>query len=108
MSKVTEKATAKTKKVAPKKVTKPKKEAAPKIEAASITALKKLQELGINHQLQADLEWCLGSYKYDKNPAGLLEMSEKALNVLKEEKAKKTKGVTSKLLTDLEKALKQN
>jgi hypothetical protein len=76
------------------------------LETASDEALKKLQELGIDQQLQADLEWCLGSYRYDKNPAGLFETAGRALTVLNGEKGKKTKGVTVKLIGDLEKALK--
>lgn len=65
----------------------------------SEAALKKLQELGIDTQLQADLEWCIGSYKADKNPIGLYEMARRALVVFKENK----KSVTAKLITDLEK-----
>ena len=76
------------------------------IEKASQDALQKLQELGINDQLQRDLEWCLGSYRADHNPVGLYENAKKALDVLKTEKEKKTKGVTAKLITDLEKAVK--
>ncbi|MBA4057251.1 MAG: hypothetical protein C0490_21235 [Marivirga sp.] len=76
------------------------------IEKACEDVLKKLQELGIDAQLQADLEWCLGSYKADKNPAGLYEMAERALQVFNAEKEKKTKGVTAKVTGDLEKALK--
>ncbi|AYB35742.1 hypothetical protein D4L85_28280 [Chryseolinea soli] len=69
-------------------------------------ALSKLKALGIDTQLQADLEWCLGSYKADKNPTGLYEMADRALVIFNTEKAKKTKGVTAKLTGDLEKALK--
>lgn len=86
--------------------------AAPKAKAVSSSiekvcedALKKLQDLGIDAQLQADIEWCLGSYKADKNPAGLYQMAEKALQVFNAEKEKKTKGVTAKMTSDLEKAL---
>lgn len=78
------------------------------IEKVSEDALQKLQELGINEQLQRDLEWCLGSYRADQNPVGLYENARKALEVLKTEKEKKTKGVTAKLITDLEKAVKDN
>lgn len=77
------------------------------LETASEEALKKLQSLGIDQQLQSELEWCLGSYRFDKNPAGLKETAGRALKVLNAEKAKKTKGVTVKLLGDLEKALNQ-
>jgi hypothetical protein len=68
--------------------------------------LKKFQSLGIEKQLQADLEWCLGSYRHDKNPVGLLGIIDRSITILKGEQLKKTKGVTEKLITDLEKAFK--
>ena len=77
----------------------------PSIEKAAEEALSKLKVLGIEPQLQADIEWCLGSYKADSNPAGLYEMTERAIAVLSAEKDKKTKGVTAKLITDLQKAV---
>ncbi len=73
------------------------------IVTTSETILKKLKDLGIDNQLQADLEWCLGSYKADNNPAGLYEMAKRALVVFKDNKS--TKGVTAKLISDLEKAV---
>ena len=94
-------------KAAPKKST-AKKATSTDIEKASVMALTKLKDLGIDEQLQSDLEWCLGSYGFDKNPTGLYEMIGRAIDVFKAEKAKKTKGVTAKLITDLEKAAKQN
>lgn len=75
------------------------------IEKVCTDALQKLQSLGIDQQLQADLEWCLGSYRHDKNPSGLFEMAERALKVFKIEQEKKTKGITPKLLLDIEKGL---
>ncbi len=75
------------------------------IEKSCEEALKKLQSLGIEQQLQSDLYWCLGSYRHDKNPSGLYEMGQRALTVFNTEKAKKTKGITTKLISDLEKAL---
>jgi hypothetical protein len=77
------------------------------IEKAGNEALGKLRELNIDQQLQNDLEWCLGSYKSDNNPVGLYSMIERAVIIFKEEKAKKTKGITAKLITDLEKVIKQ-
>ena len=71
----------------------------------SEAALKKLKDLGIDQQLQADLEWCLGSYKADKNPVGLYEVARRTLSVFKENK--NTKGVTAKLISDLEKIAQQ-
>jgi hypothetical protein len=74
------------------------------LEKVSEEALKKFQSLGIEQQLQADLEWCLGSYRHDKNPIGLIDIINQSVAILKAEQAKKTKGVTAKLITDLEKA----
>jgi hypothetical protein len=76
-----------------------------RIEKVSIQAQKTLEALGIEQQLQQDIEWCLGSYRYDNNPAGLFEMAERALPVLVAAKERKAKGVTSKLIGDIEKAL---
>lgn len=105
MSKTTSRSAVK----APKKTTasssKSKVSSTNQIEKASTEALKKLQALGIEQDLQNDLEWCLGSYRADQNPVGLYTMTERALSVFKEEQAKKTKGVTAKLITDLEKAI---
>ncbi len=79
---------------------------APDIEAAARTALAKLRELSLDAQLQADLDWCLGSYNFDKNPSGLYEMLGRAIKVFTAERERKTKGVTAKLLTDLEKSVR--
>jgi len=76
------------------------------IEKVTEDVLQKLRDLGIDEQLQRDIQWCLGSYRADSNPVGLYENARKALDVLKAEKEKKTKGVTAKLITDLEKAVK--
>ena len=73
------------------------------IVTTSESILKKLKDLGIDNQLQADLEWCLGSYKADNNPVGLYEMAKRALVVFKDNKS--TKGVTAKLISDLEKVV---
>lgn len=75
------------------------------IEKICIDALAKLQSLGIEQQLQSDIEWCLGSYRHDKNPVGLYEMAGKIVSVYTAEKAKKTKGITAKMISDIEKAL---
>ncbi len=82
------------------------KTSSPSIENVCEEAWKKLKDLGLDAQLQADIEWCLGSYKADKNPTGLYEMAGRALQVFNAEKEKKTKGVTAKMISDLEKALK--
>ncbi|MBK5278165.1 MAG: hypothetical protein JJE09_04800 [Bacteroidia bacterium] len=78
----------------------------PNIEKVAEDVLTKLKTLNLEPQLQADIAWCLGSYRHDKNPAGLYEMAERAFGIFKAEQAKKTKGVTSKLVEEVEKALK--
>jgi hypothetical protein len=91
------------KKPAAKKVTTP---SVDKIAKACTDALSKLKSLNLEPQLQSDIEWCLGSYSSDKNPIGLYEMGQRALEVFKAELGKKTKGVTAKMVTDLEKIVK--
>ena len=80
---------------------------ADRIEKVSEELLQKLKELNLEQNLQNDIEWCLGSYRADRNPVGLYEVTERVLAVLKSEKEKKTKGVTAKLITDVEKALQR-
>ncbi|MBX2916459.1 MAG: hypothetical protein KF856_14410 [Cyclobacteriaceae bacterium] len=75
------------------------------METASEAILEKLKALSIEPQLQADLEWCLGSYRYDGNPVGLADAITRAIGILKAEQAKKTKGVTASFITSLEKVL---
>jgi hypothetical protein len=75
------------------------------IEKASHDALAKLKTLNIEHQLQADIEWCIGSYHADKNPVGLYDMVNRAIAIFKLELQKKTKGVTAKLISDFEKTV---
>jgi hypothetical protein len=75
------------------------------IEKVCQDALDKLKGLGIDQQLQHDIEWCLGSFRADNNPVGLYAMAERALTIFREEKAKKTKGVTAKMISDLEKVI---
>ena len=59
-----------------------------------------------NAEIEAKLEYVIGSYDFDKNPVGLYEIGKLALTKLTKIKEKNTKLVTKKLLTDLEKALK--
>ena len=75
------------------------------IEDLSKSILDKLKAASLSPELQSEMEWCLGSYGHDKNPVGLFQTSAKALPILKEELAKKTKGITAKLIGDIEKAL---
>lgn len=94
------------KKTAAKKAVKPKAPAAHQIEKVNEEILKKLQALNIEQALQADIEWCLGSYRSDNNPSGLYLMAERALQVFKFEISKDPKSVPAKLFKDIETALK--
>jgi hypothetical protein len=105
MAKSTAKTPAKEPRKPAVKASKPKASSSNGVEKASVDALDKLRALGVNQELQNDLEWCLGSYRADGNPVGLYTMLERAVDVLKTEKEKKTKGVTAKLITDLERAI---
>ena len=54
-------------------------------------------------QIQANLEYCIGSYDYDKNPSGLYEYGKVALAELKAFKAQNPRKVNKKVIADLEK-----
>jgi hypothetical protein len=94
-----------TEKPAPKKAASKTATAAKAVDFAKIStgALEKLKALNIEPTLQAEIEWCLGSYAYDQNPVGLIEVAKKSIVVFQSELAKKTKGVTAKLIADIEK-----
>jgi len=78
-----------------------------KVEKACEAALAKFQSLGNEKyaDIQSKLEYVLGSFAYDGNPVGLYEYAEKSLKVLKALKKEKPRGVSDKLITDLEKAV---
>ena len=77
-----------------------------KIEKACIDAKEKLESLGIEEKIQAELEYVLGSYSYDKNPVGLYEIGGKAYKALESYKEDHPRKVSKKLLGDMEAALK--
>ena len=51
------------------------------------------------------LEFCIGSYNYDKNPSGLVEFGHVALSMLKEVKKTLPRKVSKELLSSLEESL---
>ena len=55
--------------------------------------------------VRSKLEWCIGSYNHDKNPAGLIDAGNQALTALKAYKKVKPRMVSKKLIEDLEKVL---
>lgn len=105
MAKSSTKTVAEKKAPAKKAAAKPKAVSTLNIEKVSEDILAKLKALNIEHQLQEEIQWCLGSYRYDQNPTGLLEATAKSLAVLKQEVTKKTKGVTAALVKNIEKVL---
>ncbi len=105
MAKLPAKSAAKAPKKAAATKTKAK-SSSPSIKKVSEDVLKVLLTLDLGGTLQSDIVWCLGSYKHDNNPIGLQKMMEKSLVLLTEEKQKKTKGITAKLILDIENVLK--
>lgn len=105
MAKSTTKIVVEKKAPAKKAASKPKAASTLNIEKVSEDILAKLKALNIEHQLQADIEWCLGSYRYDQNPTGLLETAAKSVAAFKQELTKKTKGVTAAMVKNIEKVL---
>ncbi len=69
------------------------------------SVVEKLQKLKTDEALTAELQWCLGSYRFDQNPSGLLEKGSVALERLKAEKEKNSRAVSKKLIEDLEKVV---
>jgi hypothetical protein len=74
---------------------------------ACLLAVHAFQKL--KHKEFADiiskLEFCIGSYNFDKNPAGLIEYGHKALGILMEYKKKNPKKVSKDVIAALEDGL---
>jgi hypothetical protein len=70
----------------------------------AVVAFQKLNKEEYS-EIQSNLEWCLGSYNYDKNPEGLFEYSIKSLDTLKKVKSKEPRKVNKKVIDGLEKAI---
>ena len=56
-------------------------------------------------EIIANLEYCIGSYDFDKNPSGLLKYGEIALKELKAFKKQNPRKVNKKIIENLEKNL---
>jgi len=69
-----------------------------------ITTFEKLK-LDEYKELNSKLIWCLGSYKNDKDPVGLIETGAMALNALKGYKTKNPRKVNKKIIDNLEKVI---
>ena len=71
------------------------------------TALVSLQKINDPDtvELQSKIEWCLGSYDFDKNPEGLHEFGIIALQTLKDIKTERPRKVNKKVIEGLEKSI---
>ena len=72
--------------------------------AEASEAIEKLNEPKFA-DLKEKLDFCVGSYDFDKNPQGLYEYGDKALKDLTTYKKKNPRKINKKVLTQLEKAL---
>jgi len=70
----------------------------------AMQAFKKLNnpEFG---DIVSKLQFCIGSYNFDKNPSGLVEYGHKSLAMLKEIKKKHPRKVAVKVIDILEESL---
>lgn len=96
-----------TKKAAAPKKAAAKSEPASKLEKACKDAVAKFQKMeGDQYKdILEKLEWCIGSYNYDKNPEGLVQYGKQASDLLKEARKENPKKISQKLIDDLDKAL---
>lgn len=76
-----------------------------KLVKAAEQAHEKLTKLNLNEALTSELEWCLGSFKNDNNPDGLVEKVKASITELEAFKVDNPRKVSKKLLEDLNKAL---
>jgi hypothetical protein len=78
-----------------------------KLKKSCTEAVTTFEKLGLTQfeDTLGRLKWCIGSYEFDKNPSGLNELGEIALNELKEFKKDHPRKVTKKVIEGLEKSL---
>jgi hypothetical protein len=75
-------------------------------EKTIIATLEKLEKLKLDDKLHAELSWCWNSFKSDNNPSGVIEKSQKALELFKAKREENSRSVAKKLVDDLEKIVK--
>jgi len=56
-------------------------------------------------EIISKLQFCIGSFNFDKNPSGLFEYGYEALNMLKDIKKKNPRKVNKNVITSLEEGL---
>ncbi len=67
-------------------------------------ALTKLRRYEFN-ELQANLEYCIGSYDFDKNPSGIYKYGELAIKELKKFKEQNPRKLNKKIIANMQKYL---
>jgi len=70
----------------------------------AVEAFRKLNHSDFNNII-SHLEYCIGSYNFDKNPSGLVDYGNKAHAMLKEIKKNHPRKVSQAVITALEKGL---
>lgn len=70
----------------------------------AIQAFKKLNQPEFK-DIISKLEFCVGSFNYDKNPSGLIEYGHVALEILKEVKKNNPRKISKDLIKSLEDSL---
>jgi len=78
-----------------------------KIRNACAAAVQTFEKLNRHEfaELKSKLEFCIGSFDFDKNPSGLIEFGKKAAGELKAFKAQHPRKVNKKIIDNLEKYL---
>ncbi len=70
----------------------------------AVQAFRKLKHSDFD-DIIAKLDFCIGSYNFDKNPAGLVEYGYTALGMLKEIKKNHPRKISKEVLSALEENL---
>jgi len=78
-----------------------------KLEKACKDALAQFEKIGDEkfYEIRSKLEYVLGSYGFDKNPAGLQEFAKKSSKLLKTYKEKYPRKVSKRLIDSIDKAI---
>ncbi|NJM15504.1 MAG: hypothetical protein HC896_09160 [Bacteroidales bacterium] len=78
-----------------------------KLRDACLDAVLTLEKIGNGEydEIKDKLNFCIGSYNHDRNPVGLVEFGQKALEVLKEIKKQNPRKFKKDIIDNLEKLL---
>jgi hypothetical protein len=70
----------------------------------AVQAFQKLKQPEFD-EIISKLKFCIGSYNFDKNPAGLVEFGFKAMEIMKEIRKKKPRKISVEVVDALEECL---